>query len=1131
MKKILSTSLLLIAFFTAFHSCKKDKPLETTGNISGIVSENGSNEPIEAAEVTLLGNSTVYKTGTDGKFEIKNLKEKDYTISISKVGYQTNKKQISVHAGQTTSADFSLEKKVPKLKVNVELLNFESTIENLPFSITNETEGIPLEWTIEKPESATWLSVSSQNGTTITGKTVITVKVDRKLMTSIGVHTAILVVKSTNGGGSKNITIVAEKTTASLVVTPTTLNFGTTETLKTFTIKNQTPGTTLNWEVEKPQEANWLSVSTINGVTNVQSTISVNVDRSLMTTSGVHTAILVVKSTNGIGSQQISIIAEKTTASLMVTPTTLNFETTETLKTFKIKNQTPGTTLDWEIEMPQQATWVSVSETNGTIVSNEKEITVIVDRNEITLSGSYSAILNIKSTNGGGSASVIILVEKQNANISVTPPVLNFGTTENSMRFTIKNLVNNTSLDWIIEKPESAIWLMLSEDNGTITNEEKQITVTVDRNNMNEAGDYTAVLNIKSTNGGGTATLTVLAQKATPLLVVNPELLDFGVSTEIMTFAITNNHPETPMNWQIEKSQNVNWIDISDMSGTNLTSGQKIITVTVIRNNMIENGIYNTSLIVKSTNGGGSQNVSIKAEKQGAMMVVEPSSLNFGEIETEKTLLVQNATQIGSIAYNAHANESWIILENEDGTITGAQTGSIKVKVNRVGLSAGNHNGTIVINSNANDVTINVSMMVVAEQTPSVSGLQASDITYNSADVSAYLSDVGSTAVSAYGFCWGNAPNPTTADNMNNLGGTSTPKPFSSVLTGLDPQTQYYVRAYATNDIGIAYSNQITINTLSLPTMPVVRTLNIEDIEYNQVTAYGSIDDLGDGYVTAHGFCYSTSNPNPDINNSLVSLGSTTNTGNFSGQLSNLEQQTHYFVRAYAINSLGTSYGATVEFTTPIAPPVVTSGLLAYYTFNEENCDDYLGIQNHCGILQGTGVLPTFVSDIPDNNGKALNCLNGKYYYIPTTPDINVGDKYSYAVWVKTTGTGFVYRSEYGGGYNIYSPEIGFNNGKVYYHSNNIFSGNGYFIFDVSSLLFDGEWHHVVITGNIVNKMLNKKLYIDGVFYSNSNYGDVYNHKNSATIGLEYIGKIDNLRIYNRTLTQDEIQEIYNARQ
>ncbi len=1115
MKTRLILIILVITTFIFVFSCKEDDPIETTGNITGIVSEEGSNEPIEAAEVMLSGNSKTEKTGSDGKFEFKNLDEKDYTITVSKEGYQTDRKKITVRAGESVPADFSLEKKVPKLKVNVEILNFESAIENLPFSITNEIEGTSLEWAIEKPESAKWLSVSTQNGTTTSGETVVTVKVDRSLMTNTGVNTAILVVKSTNGGGSENITIIAEKTTASLIVTPGTLNFGTTETLKTLTIKNQTPGTTLNWEIEKPQETNWLSLSMENGTTNDQSIVSVNVDRSLMAESGVHTAILVVKSTNGGGSQEISVIAEKATASLVVMPGTLNFGTAETLKTFVIKNQTPGTTLDWEIELPQQATWLSVSETNGTVTDNEKEITVIVDRNEIASSGSYSAILNVKSTNGGGNSSITVLVEKQNASISVTPPVLNFGTTENTMSFTIKNLVDNTTLDWVIEKPESAIWLTLSEDSGSVTNEEKEITVTVDRNNMNEAGDHTAILNIKSTNGGGNTTLTVLAKKSAPLLVVNPELLDFGVTTEIMTFAITNNHPETPMNWEIEKPQNVNWIDLSDMSGTNLTSGEKIITVTVIRDNM-EEGAYNTTLIVKSTNGGGSKNVTIKAEKQGAVMVVQPSSLNFGEIETEKTLLVQNSTQIGDITYNAQANESWIILENNEGTITGAQTGNIKVKVNRVGLPAGNHNGTIVINSNANDVTVNVSMMVVAEQTPSVSGLQSSEITYNSANVSAYLSDVGSTSVSAYGFCWGTMPNPTTVDNMNNLGGTSTPKPFSSVLTGLTPQTQYYVRAYATNDIGTAYSNQITINTLSLPTMPVVLTLNIEDVEYNQATAYGAINDLGDGYVTAHGFCYSVNNPNPDINDNLVSLGSTTNTGNFNGQLTNLEQQTHYFVRAYATNSLGTSYGATVEFTTPIAPPLVTAGLIAYYTFDEENCNDYFGTTTYNGVLQGEGSAPSFTSDIPGNSGKSLSCQQQKYYYIPVSPDANVTD-YTYTAWVKTTGSGRIFSGSenyYGSNrFSLYGNKVWF----THSHSFNL---------DVSLLILDGQWHQVTITRNSEGR----KLYIDGNYYEiKSNNANSLSA--SALIGYDYMGKMDNLRIYNRALTLDEIQEIYNAKQ
>ncbi len=527
---------------------------------------------------------------------------------------------------------------------------------------------------------------------------------------------------------------------------------------------------------------------------------------------------------------------------------------------------------------------------------------------------------------------------------------------------------------------------------------------------------------------------------------------------------------------------------------------------------------YQTNKKQITVHAGQTTSADFSLAKAEAEMLVEPTALNFGDHESEQSIIIRNSSGIGHINYKAQANESWISLENNEGAINEEETGSVKVIVSRLGLAPGNHQGSIVINSNKNSATIAVSMTVLANQAPSISGLQASEIHYNSANVSAYLSDVGSASVSAYGFCWGSAPQPTITDNMNTLGGTSSPKSFSSVITGLSPETQYYVRAYATNEIGTSYSNQIIINTLALPTMPVVHTLNAEDIAYNQATIYGSIDNLGDGYVTAHGFCYSKTNPNPDINNQISSLGSTANSGDFSGQITNLEQQSHYFVRAYATNSLGTAYGGAIEINTPIAPPLVTAGLIAYYTFDEENCDDYFGTTTYNGVLQGEGSAPSFTSDIPGNSGKSLNCQQQKYYYLPMAPDANVSD-YTHMAWVKTTGDGVIYANNIsynGNAMALYDNEV------RYYWGNSSHSFN----LDVSLLILDGQWHQVTITRTSEGR----KLYIDGNYYESKNYH--YNNVGgSAKIGYDYIGKIDNLRIYNRALTLDEIQEIYNARQ
>lgn len=84
-------SLFVIAIAIVISCKKSEDPIETTGHITGAVTEDGSNTPIEAAEVIFSGVSSYYKTGADGKFEAKDLAEGDYTITVQKTGYVTEK--------------------------------------------------------------------------------------------------------------------------------------------------------------------------------------------------------------------------------------------------------------------------------------------------------------------------------------------------------------------------------------------------------------------------------------------------------------------------------------------------------------------------------------------------------------------------------------------------------------------------------------------------------------------------------------------------------------------------------------------------------------------------------------------------------------------------------------------------------------------------------------------------------------------------------------------------------------------------------------------------------------------------------------------------------------------------------
>ncbi|MCD4819655.1 MAG: choice-of-anchor J domain-containing protein [Candidatus Cloacimonetes bacterium] len=89
----------------------------------------------------------------------------------------------------------------------------------------------------------------------------------------------------------------------------------------------------------------------------------------------------------------------------------------------------------------------------------------------------------------------------------------------------------------------------------------------------------------------------------------------------------------------------------------------------------------------------------------------------------------------------------------------------------------------------------------------------------------------GGIAVTARGVCWSTLASPTTADDhTTDSSGTGT---FTSSLTSLDPETFYYVRAYATNSVGTAYGNEVTFTTLSAtpPDAPLNITITVNETQ------------------------------------------------------------------------------------------------------------------------------------------------------------------------------------------------------------------------------------------------------------------------------------------------------------
>ena len=105
-------------------------------------------------------------------------------------------------------------------------------------------------------------------------------------------------------------------------------------------------------------------------------------------------------------------------------------------------------------------------------------------------------------------------------------------------------------------------------------------------------------------------------------------------------------------------------------------------------------------------------------------------------------------------------------------------------------------------------------------------------------------------------------------------------------------------------------------NNCSGGTNPTVTTNSVSSITSTSAICGGNVTSDGGATVTARGVCWSTS-INPTTSNSKTTNG--TGTGSFTSNISGLNPGTTYYVRAYATNSNGTSYGSNASFTTNAA--------------------------------------------------------------------------------------------------------------------------------------------------------------------------------------------------------------------
>lgn len=187
-------------------------------------------------------------------------------------------------------------------------------------------------------------------------------------------------------------------------------------------------------------------------------------------------------------------------------------------------------------------------------------------------------------------------------------------------------------------------------------------------------------------------------------------------------------------------------------------------------------------------------------------------------------------------------------------------------------------------------------------------------ITHNSAIGGGTVTSEGGSTVFNSGLCWNTSPDPNLSNFNSGLGsGAGT---YSGSLTSLQPNTTYYVRAYASNNKGTAYGNTVTFTTVAAPAISVTTEGGFTIISKSATLRGVSVQPAGT-FIMDEGFVYRTT-PNPNITNATVaSLGFSIPIGTYSKDITGLTPNTTYYVKAYARNSNNDYvYGAEMTFKT-----------------------------------------------------------------------------------------------------------------------------------------------------------------------------------------------------------------------
>ncbi len=188
--------------------------------------------------------------------------------------------------------------------------------------------------------------------------------------------------------------------------------------------------------------------------------------------------------------------------------------------------------------------------------------------------------------------------------------------------------------------------------------------------------------------------------------------------------------------------------------------------------------------------------------------------------------------------------------------------------------------------------------------------------------------------------------------------------------------------------------------------LPGIETKQVMDITSGTAVSGGVITEEGGSHIVTAGVCWSSS-PSPTINDQYTE--DELSDGGFVSQISGLKENTRYYIRSYASNDTGTSYGQEITFVTYYADdqPEVHTGATTSVHSNSVNV--HFELVSHGGeLVYQAGV---YISEDQGNVTAGRNIvadIDGQGEYSVTASGLEPETRYYYVAYA-ISGAGISY--------------------------------------------------------------------------------------------------------------------------